>query len=182
MIRRELVRSVQISIDESLGACKAKTDFQASRVYKFHEGFEEAVISHSAADEIVKKLDRCWNIKTTALYPVKWSSETGYDISEGWSLDKRKAAIQISPRMMTASTIVHEHSHGVIESFKTYFPEAKKIREPGHGALFCGVMAFNLGKIWGIPFNYIVAEMEDYSLRVADIQTVKKFRRIFREG
>lgn len=117
-----------------------------------------------------------WKIKTTQLYPEIWTEDVCY----GWPLSMRQAAIQLPANMLRVSHLIHEHTHGVVEAYKTYFPEAKGLVEPGHGPLFCGVMAYNLSRIMSKKYLDIVEDLHYYSLRVLEIETVLKFKKIFR--
>lgn len=180
MSLRTLTKELKESINNSLEGCKATKDFQTSRVYQFHADLTETLIPSDKANKIVKKLDRLWRIKTVALFPEKWAPENGYYVGHGWSLSKRQAAIQIPPELLTTSYIIHEHSHGVVECFKDYFKESSDIREPGHGPLFCGVLAFNLYWITGQSYVDIEEQMRYHSLRVLDKNSVLTFKRIFK--
>jgi len=173
---RESTKELKESIDNCLNGCKSTKDFQTPRVYQYHADLKEKIITSEKAREIVKRLDRLWSIKTITLFPEKWEKDEGY----GWTLSKRNAAIQLAPTLMTPSYVIHEHSHGVVESFKHFFNQSSDIREPGHGPLFCGVMAFNLYWITGRSYLDIVEDMRYYSLRVLDKDSVLTFKRIFK--
>lgn len=176
MSLRTLTKELKECINNSLEGCKATKDFQTSRVYEFHTDLKEKLISPDQAKTIVKKLDRLWKIKTVALFPEKWDDLYGY----GWPLSKREAAIQLPPDLVTPSFVIHEHSHGVVECFKTFFKEGSGIREPGHGPLFCGVLAFNMYWTSGKPFVDIEEQMRYYALRVLDKDAILTFKRIFK--
>ena len=176
MSLRKLTKELVESVDNCLNGCKSTKDFQTSRVYQYHTDLNEKLITPKRATEIVKRLDRLWRIRTIPLFPDKWEEDEGY----GWALSKRKAAIQLPPTLMTPSFVIHEHSHGVVETFRNFHKESANIREPGHGPLFCGVMAFNMHWITGQSFLDISEGMGYYSLRVLDKDSVLTFKRIFK--
>lgn len=175
-MNHKILADFKLAVNESLRNCKATRDFQTSRVYQYHHDLNETPISVRKAEKIIHRLDRLWNIKTVQLYPEVWDKDIGY----GWTLSKRGAAIQLPSTMRTVSYLIHEHSHGVVESFRTYFKEFNGIREPGHGPLFCGVMAFSLHWITGQSYVDIEAEMRYYSIRVLEKDAVLKFKKIFK--
>lgn len=176
MSLRKLTKELVESVDNCLNGCKSTKDFQTSRVYEYHTDLKEKIIKTEKAREIVKRLDRLWRIKTISLFPEKWEEEEGY----GWALSKREAAIQLHPELVCPSFVIHEHSHGVVECFRNFYPASSNIREPGHGPLFCGVLAFNMHWITGKPYVDILEEMRYYSLRVLDKDSVLTFKRIFK--
>lgn len=172
----KLTKELREAVDNCLDGCKATKDFQTSRVYEYHTDLNEKIISPERAKKIVKKLDRLWRIKTVTLFPEKWDEEYGY----GWPLSKREAAIQLPPDLIAPSFVIHEHSHGVVECFKNFFKHSTNIREPGHGPLFCGVMAYSLYWTTGKPYVDIEEEMRYYALRVLGKNSVETFKRIFK--
>lgn len=171
-----LTKELKKAVDDCLEGCKATKDFQTSRVYEYHADLNEKTIKPEKAREIVKRLDRLWRIKTIALFPEKWGEEEGC----GWALSKRQAAIQLHPKLVCPSYVIHEHSHGVVECFRNFHKQFSGIREPGHGPLFCGVMAFSIHWITGQSFVDIEEQMRYYSLRVLDKNSVLTFKRIFK--
>jgi len=144
-------------------------------VYDYHVDLKEKPIGVKDAEKIVSRLDRMWKIKTIQLYPEKWD-DTGF----GWSLARKRAVIQLPPSMRTVSYIIHEHTHGVVESFRNYFKEFRGFREPGHGPLFCGIMAYNFHWITKKNHLDILDEMGYYAIRVLDKEPVLMFKEFFR--
>jgi len=174
---QKLIKDLRLSIDYSFGDCKGNRDYQASKIYQYHADLKEPPINYDKANKIVKRLDRLWNIKTVQLYPEKWEE----DIGHAWVLSKRQAVIQLPISMRSVSQVIHEHSHGVVEAFRTYFPEYKNIKEPGHGPLFCGVYAFNYSWITDRLYVDTVEDLRYYSLRVLGKDPVLKFKKFFKE-
>lgn len=169
------------AINKSLEPCKAVKDFQASKVYSYHSTLQEAFITEDEACQILKRLDRLWKIKTIGLFPEKWDIENGSLNSYGWTVGRRKAVVQVPQKMLTFSYVVHEHCHGVIESYKTYFKLTSPLKEPGHGPLFCGMLAFNMSWLSNQPCIDILEVMRYHRLRVVEESTVLDFKRIFKD-
>ena len=168
-----LEKEIIADIKNVLGNRSQTIDFQRQRIYNFHDELNENVINVPVCNDIVKRLDRFWRIHTTALYPQKWDE----DVAEGWALAKRYSAIQVPPSMLTLSYIAHEHAHGVLECFLNY--NETKIRDPGHGPLWVGILILDLCQFMNIDYNHIRHKMMNKNIYAVNYDTILKFRELF---
>lgn len=173
MNRKKLITNVNTAISETLAHRISDRDFQRQRVYDFHIDMKEDQIIPAICHDIVKRLDKLWNIHTTELYPEKWTE----NVAEGWPLAKRYAAIQIPYSMMTVSYVIHEHAHGVVECFLNY--DDTDIKDPGHGPLWCGVFTLGMSYIMGTSYDTVYNSLVSRGIHVIDEDATLAFLKLF---
>lgn len=168
-MRKDLIRNINYYTKD----LKSKRDWQVSRVYKFENTFfkNEKGISVAEANKIVRKLERHWNMLITQVYPEYEEAHGG----DSWPIGRKSSAINVYSTSLYPSVIVHEVSHGITECTKKF--HSPNIRDPGHGALWCGVYVYNIKLITGLN---IEQELLSRSIRVVDRATIQTFKEYFK--
>jgi hypothetical protein len=178
MDRSSLIKKINRGIRTALAGRVASKDFQRKRVYDFHDSIKEPLLEEYACHQLVRKLDRHWQMHTVDLYPAKCIyKEKDWIVAEGWALDKRYAAIQIPKLMATQSIVAHEHAHGIVECFLNY--EKTSIQDQGHGALWVGVFIWNYAYLLEKPYEFFEDLLKPFKIVTVDEETIKEFRSLF---
>lgn len=165
-------RSLVREINQYTKDLKCKWDWQAHRIHKFDTDFfkKEKKIFPYEANLIVHDMEQHWKILITTVYP----EYQGQHFGEAWPVSRKAAAINISKDYLYPSTVIHEVSHGIVECCTTFHKSS--IREPGHGAFWAGVYAYNLKHFIN---QDVTEEFSNCSIRSISEETVEKFRSYF---
>lgn len=98
---------------------------------------------------------------------------------EAWAVSKKAAAINIPLTNLYPSVIVHEFSHGIVECTREFNDHGKKIKDPGHGALWSGTYVHNIERILNIN---IWGPLLAHNIKVTDQDTIEEFRGFFKSA
>lgn len=172
-MERGLVRE----INSYLKGLQGNRDWQSSKICDVEHdslAFQKTILP-SAANKIVKSIERHWGIMVNQIYPEFKFYYDGYTLSESWPVSSKACAINIPLSFLKPYIIVHEVSHGIAECSRIF--HSKGIREPGHGPLWTGIYVYNMNKFLDID---IWDEMRENGVRVAEEETILKLRKYFK--
>jgi len=154
---------------------KALRDWQATKVNTFEGKWftKERKIKIPTALDIINRLENHWNIYVSPIFPeYKW-----HNFGEAWPVSYRCVAINVSAKELFASTVIHEVSHGIVECAKTFHKNGRKLKDPGHGAIWCGVYAYNTMLITN---KDITGPLALHNIKQVNQDDILKFRDYFK--
>lgn len=172
-----MTRSLLARINAPTAHLSTTRDWQVSKIYGFEQFWfaKEKRVSAEEALKIIGDLSRHWGMFVTPIFPECEMDNGG----EAWAVSKRAAAINISHSHLYPSILVHEFSHGIVECTREFNEHGKKIKDPGHGALWAGVYAHNIDRILK---KDIRGPLLTHNIKVADQDTIEEFRGFFKSA